>query len=170
MLELKTPSIALLPLYGEFLEDMRAHDQKLWDPYVPAQGQSPEDFIGALLLRAHAPGEGLVPETVYWAVFEGTVVGRISLRHRLEGNLHKLGGHIGYEVRPNFRRRGLATEMLRQILDTPKAREIGRLLLTCAPANIASNKTILANGGKLTQTIYVDVVQASRNHYWIELG
>ncbi len=110
-----------------------------------------------------------MPETVYWAVIDEAVVGRISLRHRLEGNLLKMGGHIGYEVRPSFRRRGVATAMLRELLKTEKAKEIGRLLLTCAPDNIASNKTILANGGVFTEKVFVEMVNDYRNHYWIEL-
>jgi predicted acetyltransferase len=59
--------------------------------------------------------------------------------------------------------------MLRLILLTDKTKEIGKLLLTCSPQNEASNKTIISNGGKFTQTLFVDIVQEERNHYWIDL-
>ena len=49
--------------------------------------------------------------------------------------------------------------MLRQILLTEKAKEIGTLLLTCAPTNIASNKTIQANGGRLVKTSFVERIR-----------
>ncbi len=168
ILRLEKPSESLYQEFSLFVEDMRANNQTLWDPYLPKANEKPLDFVNRLLKRESEPEAPLVPETVYWATFDGHVVGRISLRHRLEGNLHKIGGHIGYEVSPKWRRRGFATEMLRQILMTDKSKEIGKLLLTCSPQNEASNKTITSNGGKLTQTIFVDVVQEERNHYWID--
>ena len=167
-LKLEIPNEALFQEFGLFIEDMRTNNQTLWDPYLPLIDEAAQDFVHRMLRRETEPEAGLVPETVYWATFDGQVVGRISLRHRLEGNLHRIGGHIGYEVSPRWRRKGFATEMLRQILLTDKAKEIGRLLVTCSPNNEASNKTILSNGGKLTQTIFVDVIQEERRHYWIE--
>jgi len=59
--------------------------------------------------------------------------------------------------------------MLRQVLRTPEARAIGRLLLTCAPDNLASNRTILANGGVLERTIFVERIARQTNLYWITL-
>jgi len=94
---------------------------------------------------------------------------RIALRHWLNENLKEFGGHIGYEVRPSFRKLGIAKEMLRQILQTPKAKEIGRLLLTCSPDNIASNKTILANKGVFEKSAFVEKWQRLTNYYWIDL-
>jgi predicted acetyltransferase len=153
----------------EFVEEMKSEGETLWDPYVPAPKETAHSFVQRLLDRETNPPSPMVPETVYWATQGELVVGRISLRHRLEGNLTKIGGHVGYEVRPSFRRQGIATETLRLILLTAKAKEIGKLLLTCSPTNMASNKTIIANDGKLIQTIYVDLVKEDRNHYWIEL-
>ena len=97
------------------------------------------------------------------------MVGRIVLRHELTPDLREFGGHIGYEVRPSFRRRGVAGEMLRLVLKTPKAREIGMILLTCAPGNVASIKTITANGGVLEKTAWVERVQRDTCYYWISV-
>lgn len=168
-LEIKRPSLSLYSGFLEFVEDMRAHQQPLWEPYLPKPDESPDLFIARLKKRETEPEAPLVPETIFWAVYDGHVVGRISLRHRLEGNLHKIGGHIGYEVSPKWRKKGFATEMLRQILVTENAKEIGRLLLTCSPTNEASNKTILSNGGRFEKKVYVDFINEDRNHYWIEL-
>ena len=107
--------------------------------------------------------------SVYWAACEGAVVGRIALRHYLDASLEEFGGHVGYEVRPSFRRKGIGTEMLRQLLGLPRAKEIGRLLVTCAPDNIGSNKTIIANGGVLDRTALVDRLRRQTNYYWIDL-
>jgi predicted acetyltransferase len=98
-----------------------------------------------------------------------TVVGQISMRHRLNSDMAEFGGHIGYQVRPSYRARGLAKEMLRQVLRTPKAQEIGKLLLACSPDNIASNRVIRANGGVLEGTIFVERIGHRTNRYWISL-
>jgi predicted acetyltransferase len=87
----------------------------------------------------------------------------------LNSNLEEFGGHIGYEVRPSCRMRGVAKEMLYQLLQTARAKEIGSLLLTCAPDNLASNKTIIANGGVLAKTAYVERWKRDTNYYWIKL-
>lgn len=50
--------------------------------------------------------------------FEGNeLVGRVHIRHRLNSYLLLRGGHIGYAVRPAFRRRGTATHLLQVGLD-----------------------------------------------------
>ena len=59
--------------------------------------------------------------------------------------------------------------MLRLLLLTPKAKEIRKLLLTCSPDNLASNQTMLANGGILAETKYVEKWQRNTNYYWIEV-
>jgi predicted acetyltransferase len=126
--------------------------------------------VARLNRRETDPEAPLVPETTYWGTLDGEVVGRISMRHRLNENLSKVGGHIGYEVGPSHRRMGTAKEMLRLILLTPKAREIGRLLLTCSPGNPASIRTIVSNGGVLEKTVFVDSLGEERRLYWITIG
>ncbi len=144
--------------------------EKIWEGVIPRHNESTAQFVQRLLDAETKPAPGLVCETIYWACENSQVVGRISLRHFLNENLKEFGGHIGYEVRPSSRKRGFAKEMLRQLLQTPKAFEIGQLLLTCAPDNIASNKTILANGGTLVKTVFLEKLQRDTNYYWINLN
>jgi predicted acetyltransferase len=172
-MKIERPHISFYPAFLKFVEDMKTHGEKLWSPFLPKENESPEKFVARLLQRELEREKGeqdyFVHETIYWAIDNEQMIGRISLRHYLEGNLTKMGGHIGYEVAPSFRNKGFATEMLSQILKTSKAHEIGKLLLTCAPQNIASNKTITKNGGVLTDKVFVEMVNDYRNHYWIHL-
>ena len=168
-LEIQSPTEALVASFLTFKDALNSNGDSIWDPYFPNEGESDSDFVKRLLSRATNPETPLIPETIYWGVIGDTVVGRISIRHELNENLREMGGHIGYEVHPDFRGQGVATKMLQEILKTPKAREIGKLLITCNPDNIGSNKTILNNGGVLEQKVFVKHVDGFRNHYWITL-
>ena len=168
-LQLKRPAVELVSSYLDFLDEIAALGERVW-PARPKAGETRENFVAGVLQAEVAPAPDHVPQTTYWATVSETVVGHIGLRHRLNAELAEFGGHIGYSVRPSYRARGLAKEMLRQVLRTPKAQEIGKLLLTCAPDNIASNRTIRANGGMLERTVFVERVGRDTNLYWISLA
>ncbi len=57
--------------------------------------------------------EGYVPATSLFGFSENNIVGRLSIRHRLNDFLFKIGGHIGYGVLPRFRKQGFAKAMLK---------------------------------------------------------
>ena len=60
-------------------------------------------------------------------------------------------GHIGYGVVPWKRRRGYATQALRDILRDAKGEGLRYVDITTRPDNIASQRVILANGGVLLE-------------------
>ena len=168
-LNLVHPNEDFAESYFSFISEMRDLGEKIWESHIPRELETTGSFITRLLRSQTSPEPELVPETSFWAVRGPEVIGRIALRHVLNKNLEEFGGHIGYEVRPSARRKGVATEMLSLVLQTPKAKEIGHILLTCAPDNIASNRTIQKNGGILTDTKFVERVQRQTNYYWIKL-
>jgi predicted acetyltransferase len=168
-LQLTRPAVALVLSYLDFLAELETAGERVW-PARPAPTETSEAFVARLLRAEEAPDPPHLPQTTYWATAGGVVVGHIGLRHCLNAELAELGGHIGFTVRPSSRARGLAKEMLQQLLRTPKAQEIGKLLLTCAPDNAASNRTIRANGGVLERTIFVARIGRETNLYWITLS
>ncbi len=113
---------------------------------------------------------GLVPATTLLAVDADTdaLVGMIDIRHRLNAFLSQFGGHIGYSVHPNLRRRGYAAEMLRLALAECARMGIYRVLLTCDDRNVASARVIEKNGGILENTVPEDGRLTRR--YWITLA
>jgi predicted acetyltransferase len=113
--------------------------------------------------------QNMVRELSYWAIVDQQVVGTIRLRPELNSILERIGGHIGYDVRPSQRQRGYASEMLRQMLDIARSYKLKRVLLTCDATNTASIKVIRNNGG-----IFFDQQEYLQRkipvqRYWIEL-
>ncbi len=110
--------------------------------------------------------EGRVHATDWWIADGDTYLGAISLRHRLNDYLLRIGGHIGYHVRPSARKRGLATWALGEVLLHARARGLDRVLITCVDDNIASARTIERHGGVLQDVRDTDDGRLRR--YWID--
>ncbi len=103
-------------------------------------------------------------------VSDGRLVGMLQVRHTLNDYLRKFAGHIGYSVRPSERRKGYATEQLRQALIWCRE-ELGlsRALITCYDTNEASRRTILSQGGVYDGTVYEPDRDKNLERYWIDL-
>ena len=111
---------------------------------------------------------GLVPATEYLALDEHErLVGMTNLRHHLNDYLLTYGGHIGYSVRPSERQNGYATQMLRLTLEQARARGIGKVRICCDHYNVASAKTIRANGGVLEDEQFDPQDGTLTQRYWI---
>lgn len=113
--------------------------------------------------------DGHVPATFLVAKVEGDLVGRVSIRHNLNPYLRVVGGHIGYAVRPQFRRRGYAEQILKLSLTEAQKLGINRVLVTCDAHNQASKRTIERCGGELEPPLAADGAAATRKlRFWID--
>jgi uncharacterized protein len=112
---------------------------------------------------------GWVPATFLVAEVDGQVVARISIRHQLNAYLADVAGHIGIGVRPDFRRRGYATAILRQSLSVAAATGLAHVLVTCDANNVGAINATVDCGGVLE-----NVVPARRSvskcRFWVEAG
>jgi predicted acetyltransferase len=164
-----------LPLEDEEQEFLRAH--RATTPEVPNFLHNYQESMpfGHYLdvLKQQARGENLppdhVPSTFLFAFDASRIVGRVSIRHKLNDFLLRAGGHIGYVVVPEFRRRGYATVILRLALRIAHEQlGIDRVLVTCDDDNVGSIRTIERNGGILEDVVSQRDLEKPRRRYWIE--
>jgi predicted acetyltransferase len=168
------PVVLRLPREDEEEEFLSAH--RATSPTYPSFLHYYDEGIAfgryLQVLDEHRRGEHLppnhVPSTFLFAFVGSRIVGRVSIRHALNPFLERIGGHIGYVVVPEFRRKGYATEILRQALLIARERlGLDRVLVTCDDDNAASIRTIENNGGVLENVVTgVDLAKPKRR-YWI---
>ena len=110
--------------------------------------------------------EGYNPSTQYICTrkTDNKIIGMLELRHRT------FGGHLGYSIAPDERKKGYGTKLL--ALGLQKCKELGfdKVLLICRETNIGSKKCILNNGGELETTIKRDTDGVVLEKYWIHIS
>ena len=136
---------------------------------IPSKPATIEEYIQRT--KDHSAGinipENWMKATTFWLIDNDILVGHVNLRHVLVEWSTKIGGHIGFAIRPTSRRSGYGTKILEMVL--PEAKRIGlkKALVTCDDNNIASVKIIEMNGGKLQDSNEVKGRMVRR--YWINI-
>ncbi|MGW4326005.1 GNAT family N-acetyltransferase [Nocardia sp. NPDC004573] len=111
--------------------------------------------------------DGIVAATNLVAAVDNQIVGRTSIRHTLNDALRRRGGHIGYAVLAQYRRRGYGTAILRHSLTIARAIGIERILITCHDTNLASRRIIESCGG-VFESVEPCTDGILNRRYWID--
>jgi len=129
-------------------------------------------YVNKLLDESHGKHlpVGYVSHTVYWLIDSDEVIGRVDIRHSLTENLMRIGGHIGYDIRPSKRNQGYGKEILKLALPKAKALGLIKVLVTCDETNIASKKIIEANGGAFENSVKQGFGKPKKLRYWITIS
>ena len=162
MLYLKPANFEDLNAEYEYVKEMPIDENGLTNEYF---GISKEDFEKIALPKMinWSKGidlpEGFVPETFFFlwnqeSCSDGSVtkeiVGLFRVRHHLIPALRDGAGHIGYQIKKEYRRKGFGTEGLRlTIIEAKKIlAQYGEteLYLRCNITNPASLSCMLKNG------------------------
>ena len=113
-----------------------------------------------------------VPSVTYFLVrkSDDRIIGMVNIRLQLNERLKKLGGNIGYGIRPTERRQGYNKINLYLALLKCKEYGLDKVQLDCDKENIGSKKTIEALGGKLEKEFYSDELNCVVLSYIIDVN
>jgi predicted acetyltransferase len=168
------PTVLLRPLMlTDEPEARRAHEELAPDGFAfildVRDGEPWPEYLNRVdkLRRGVDMPAGWVPATFLVAEVAGQLVGRVSIRHELNAYLAEIGGHIGYAVRPAFRRRGYASSILRQALLVAQELGIHPALVTCDDDNAGSARVIERCGGVLDGVVSGPDGSAPKRRYWV---
>jgi len=180
MIKIDTGDFFLIEPNEEYSEQIAEYKQAFLDTNSSMDGcgplrksENPTAYIAECkkYTKSDTLPEGLVIATqfLYIRKTDNRLVGMIQIRHYFNEYLSKFGGHIGYSIKPDERRKGYATSMLNAVL--PYCKEIGlkKILISCIENNIGSEKTILKNGGVYESTVYEQNEKCNLKRFWITL-
>lgn len=180
MIKIDTGEFFLVEPNEEYAEQIAEYKQAFLDANSSMDGCGPlrrcEDSLTYISeCRKYTSYETLPEDWVLTTQFfyirkaDNRLVGMIQVRHYFNDWLSKFGGHIGYSIKPDERRKGYATSMLKAVL--PYCKEIGldKILISCIDSNIGSEKTILNNGGVYESTVYEQDRKRNLKRFWITL-
>lgn len=144
-LDFRRPALTDRRAFAHWLTDWRREGLAAYR-WIFVRAWSDFDWYVALCEQARTAGcppELTVPLDVHWAFADETLVGELYVF------LEPMNGenHIGYKVRPSYRRRGIASALLRYGLDFLRERGVSAARLTCGEANVASAAVIERAGG-----------------------
>lgn len=114
--------------------------------------QDDREALGGPVMLPDGTLVARLPSLRRW-MWDGSFCGLITLRWQrgTEALPPHCLGHVGYAVVPEKRRRGHATQALREILPLARAEGLRWIELTTDADNAASQRTIEANGGVLVE-------------------
>lgn len=164
-MELRRPTSAdkatILDMIAEFEREESAMDGGIYSKGMDYEAWLEMNLASEIGLSLP---EGRVPAIQFVSFDEkGQAIGFLNLRLRLNEFLLRVGGHIGYSIRPSQRGKGYAKEQLRLGLQEAKAKNIHRVLVTCKETNTASRRVILSCGGQKETAV------SGIESYWIEV-
>lgn len=122
---------------------------------------------GERLRSGVTPDPRWVPETMLGAFVGPELVGRLSVRHELNEVLAHVGGHLGYVVLPEHRRRGYGTAIMSGGLQLTDELGLDRVLVTCSDDNVPSVRIIESAGGVLEDVVPHPASGGWKRRYWI---
>jgi predicted acetyltransferase len=154
--------------FAEMLDEFRAAGEM--DVYSGSFAIAWQGYAGFYALLSQMkkggfPAPDIVPMDSYFIEADAQILGEIYIRHRLSPRLEKMGGHIGYKVRPSCRNHGVATAALRLALKKLAGLGVERALVTCNTSNAASARVIEKCGGiRIEDALLEDRVE---RRYWV---
>jgi predicted acetyltransferase len=172
MIKLVKPDIAFKTQYMEMYNAWGPPEEERHPWVVDEDPQDFKTFVARINGYSVKGPEGFdVPSTTLWAYDEARdkLVGVVNIRHHINfPSLSLYGGHVGYGVREDERRKGYATAILSETLKECKKLGLDRILISCDRDNVGSRRTIEKNGGIFDREVEVDGSPVMRFYIYIK--
>ena len=108
------------------------------------------DFVKETLdLRDEKNNSDGIARSIFWVEENNQIIGRVSIKHKLNKKLKKVGGNISYITRVDQRNKGYGKKIFKLALKQAKKIGLKEVWITCKSDNIYSQKIIESNGGKI---------------------
>lgn len=163
MLELVKPSIKYRKQYVEMMQEWEPESKIYIAPWPLKLAYKTEKEFLEMIEKLESRSKGLIDDDcplsdTYWIYKEDgdKLIGAINIRKFDEKHKLDIWGHIGYGIRPSERKKGYATEILRQAKNVCKNMGLDKIMLACYEWNKGSEKVMINNGGVLKDTIIED--------------
>ena len=156
-MQLLNPNMDYKKAYINFVKEVRNYGEIEFNPIfeISYLENHFEEFISYLgYISKHPKDEIIIPMKTYWAVEDGKVVGKSTLKINSHEKLFQYIGNVGYIVAPSERKKGVGSEILRLMKEKAKNLGYEEVILTCNRENTASQKIIEKNGGIFIDEIY----------------
>jgi len=165
---LRAPTLARKAAAEEMIAEFHAHGEHMLYGSGGAGDSSYEKWLIKMDRYAHAAPPENVPQFVRFGVLlpEEKLIGYVALRPELNDTLFRIGGNIGYCIRPTVRHQELGHAQLGIALAWLRERGVEQALLTCADTNKASAATILSQGG-VEDSTFVDELGIPHRRFWV---
>ena len=174
---LEIPSIERKEEALEYLQEFVKYKSEIngtggLDKYL--KGMSYEEWLNRVINmmdKESAEKLGFVAATTYFTIRESDnrIIGMCNFRHYLNDTFRKVGGHIGYSIRPTERKKGYAKIQLYLALLEAHKIKLDKVMIDCHIDNLGSKKTIEALGGVFEEEVCDDRDGRKLYNYWIDV-
>ncbi|TXT16354.1 MAG: N-acetyltransferase GCN5 [Erysipelotrichaceae bacterium] len=148
------------------LSYQRINDQHYYDKYKRALENFSEyiQYLHDGSIRINQKPTEIFTST-FWFIDDDEVVGVARIRHQADA----YGGHIGYDISPEYRNKGYGQLILKAALS--KAIDIGirEVILTCSVDNVASRIIIEKCHGVFTGIVHDEEENEVLNQFIIRI-
>jgi len=119
--------------------------------YVTLNEEHYEEWLNYVYDSIYNVNDERVPDLTYFLVRESDnrIIGMCNIRLRLNNRLARCGGHIGYGIKPSERGNGYNHYNLYMALEICRWHGLDSVVLDCNVSNPASERTMIALGGRL---------------------
>jgi len=168
-LKLIEPNTIYKITYREMMEEWRSSGEELVPFTLEYDSTDFDKFILFTNSFKTVKADGFVHHSTFWLITDdNNIAGVSNLRHYLNESLLSEGGHIGFGIRPSFRRKGYASKLLELTLLEAKKINLSKVLLTCDKSNTGSSRTIHKNNGVLWKEQILDGIM--KQYFWIDIS